>query len=760
MSKKSKRFLLSVGGVLLTSAVIAAAVPKNVVVFFLPVSDLAHTDSIHESKTAPTRSGALTSTVTNSLPSDAALKPNPRGIDASVGVSLYDKPAKWTNNQAADAVLSPAKVMILPPESLKTARKSKVFSKPREEVNGVQVRIYPLVKPAEAVKAEAKERPIIVTRYVYKDPPPEIDEGRPKKQEEWTDWILDRLKSCQGDKQTVLPTLYWMMANDKLAQGKSVCVMKHAVADYLRKCHPWTPVYYTPFNNDVPVSRPVQMGVEIIGTDFDKMDCSSIDLSNVNFEKADFAALDMKGVNFSGSFFKEAYFLNADFSETVFKGALLKNVLFKNVDLTGAFFKNAEMRFAHLHRTVAPMTNFDGAVLSNTQFRNVDVSLSSFQNAKMDNTAWQDVLAYRVDLSFADLRQAAFDNVLMEAAIADRAVMPELSCKKCMFKYLNLEHAALQKAVFDDVSFENANLEYADFSQALFTGKTVFDKARLYRAVFDDADIRGVSDVPLDKIRKIVVDKKTKTPLVYPDFDAAFYDEKLYREKLASAPFFCSRAVCDDVMLGKSSPHNMTVRAMTLLSYPPGDMNDKLWAICTLGCVAAHDKKLENAAIDILAEYVRKRRHWSARENLFKPIEPMTDDVDLALRTLTNPLLRRDLGHQIDLRMTDLRLADLENADLRNVNFAGSYLGGVNMKNAKTDAEYDNFDQTVIDEFTRLPDGMAAFQPYSLPDSEVPDWWKPATIRVLEHGSHIWNQITQDIPFVDDYVAKVREKSE
>ena len=112
------------------------------------------------------------------------------------------------------------------------------------------------------------------------------------------------------------------------------------------------------------------------------------------------------------------------------------------------------------------------------------------------------------------------------------------------------------------------------------------------------------------------------------------------------------------------------------------------------------------------------------------------------------------------MSQTDLRLADLENADLRNVNFAGSYLGGVNMKNAETDAEYDNFDQAVIDEFTRLPAGMASFQPYRLPESEYPDWWKPATVRALVHGSQPWNQIIENTPFLDEYIAEFKRKTQ
>lgn len=760
MSKKSKRILLSIGGILLSSAVIAAAVPKNVVVFFLPVSDLAHTDSLHESKAAPTRPGALTSTVTNTLPSDSAVKPNPRGIDANVGVSLYDKPAEWTNNQAADAVLSPAKVMILPPETLKTTRKSKLFSKPAGEVNPVQVRIYPLKNPVKAVKAEAKARPIAVkpARLAL---PPAAKGGLPEDRAEWYDWVLAELEKCDGNIDAALNAAALLM-KEELKNKQGSCTIRTAVSDYLRQCHPWPTVYYSPFNNDVPKNALVQKSVDFLealnGDDYLKS-CPVLDLSHVNFEKIEFIRGFMAGHDFSGSYFKEAYFLGSDFSEAVFQDALLENVLFKDVTLTKSFFKDAKMRFSHLHGTDAEMVNFDNADLSNTQFRNTPVSFSSFKNARMENTAWQDVLAYRVNMDGVGARQTVFDNVVLDESVARKSDFAQLNCRNCYMGKTALSWTNFSNAVFTNVNLTAADISHARFNQAVFNGNIFFSDAVTDYADFGGADIKAVSDMPLDNVRRTVVDRKTLPPDNFPDFDSADYDERLYRRK-AENPFVCSRDKCEDVKLGKSSGHNMALRAMTILAYPPENANDALWAICTLGCLADNDKKLENAAVDILAEYVKNKRAWSAQDNLFKPIEPMTADIDLALKTLTNPDFKRDLGHQIDLTHTDLRLADLENADLRNVNFAGSYLGGVNMKNALTDAEYDNFDQTVIDEFTRLPDNMASFQPYSLPESEYPDWWKPATVRVLVHGSHPWNQIVETTPFVDEYIVRYKRNGE
>lgn len=760
MSKKSKRFLLSIGGVLLTSAVIAAAVPKNVVVFFLPVSDLAHTDSIHESKTTPTRLGALKSTVTNTLPSDSAVKPNPRGIDAKVGVSLYDKPAEWTNNQAADAVLSPAKVMILPPENLKTKRKSSVFSKP-VEVNPVQVRIYPLKNPVKAIKAEAKSRPLPVKAAVVRVPPA-VKSGRPEDKKEWYGWVLAELKKCDGDITAALETAQWLMQND-LKKTFDSCTLREEAASYLRQCHPWPTVYYTPFNNDVPPNAAVQKSVaflESVSDDNYLKNCPVLDLSHVNFEKIEFIRGTMAGHNFSASYFKEAYFLSSDFSETVFQDAVLENVLFKDVDLEKAVFRNAKMPFSHLHETRAAMTDFSGAELANTQFRDVVLSFSSFKNADIANTAWQDVLAYRMSMDGVRARQAVFDNVVFDGFTAERSDFDEIICKNCYMNNAKLSLTNFSHAVFDGVFFSWSNLWQSKFNGAVFKNTAVFANADVSFADFGGADIAAVSDLPLSDVRYTYIDKKTQPPANFPDFDSADYDERLYRQKTAGENFVCSRDKCTDVVLGKSSGQNMAARAMTILAYPPENMNDSLWAICTLGCLAQHDKHLENAAVDILAAYVKSKRSWSAQTDLFKPIEPMTADIDLALKTLTNPAFKRDFGHQIDLSETDLRLADLKNADLRNVNFAGSYLGGVNMKNAKTDAEYDNFDQAVIDEFTRLPAGMAEFQPFSLPESEYPDWWKPASVRVLVHGSHPWNQITEKVPFVDEYIAKVRENKQ
>lgn len=346
MSRKSKRILLSIGGALLSSAVIAAAVPKNVVVFFLPVSDLAHTDSLHESKTTPTRSGTLTSAVTNTLPSDSALKPKPHGMDAAVGVSLYDKPAKWTNDQAANAVLSPAKVMILPPETLKTKRKSKLFSKPAGEVNPVQVRIYPLKNPVKAVKAEAKARPIAVktSRSVL---PPAVKNSLPENRAKWYDWVVSQLGKCDADINAVLDVAALIM-KEELKESPGSCTIRTAVADYLRKCHPWPTVYYSPFNNDVPKNKAVQKSVDFLeaAADDDYLKaCPVLDLSHVNFEKIEFIRGFMAGHNFSGSYFKEAYFLSSDFSETVFQDAVLENVLFKDVELTKSFSKMRKCAF-------------------------------------------------------------------------------------------------------------------------------------------------------------------------------------------------------------------------------------------------------------------------------------------------------------------------------------------------------------------------------------------------------------------------------
>ena len=131
----------------------------------------------------------------------------------------------------------------------------------------------------------------------------------------------------------------------------------------------------------------------------------------------------------------------------------------------------------------------------------------------------------------------------------------------------------------------------------------------------------------------------------------------------------------------------------------------------------------------------------------------------MALFILTDPQIERDLGRDVDLTGTDLRTADLSYGDLRDINFAGSHLGGANLSGSLIDLPVRRFDQVVIDEFTRMPSGMrGAFKQFELPDSIVPPWWKPETVRIYRDGTHLWTVTTEDVPFSDDMI--IRKKSE
>lgn len=169
----------------------------------------------------------------------------------------------------------------------------------------------------------------------------------PENRAKWYDWVVSQLGKCDADINAVLDVAALIM-KEELKESPGSCTIRTAVADYLRKCHPWPTVYYSPFNNDVPKNKAVQKSVDFLeaAADDDYLKaCPVLDLSHVNFEKIEFIRGFMAGHNFSGSYFKEAYFLSSDFSETVFQDAVLENVLFKDVELTKSFSKMRKCAF-------------------------------------------------------------------------------------------------------------------------------------------------------------------------------------------------------------------------------------------------------------------------------------------------------------------------------------------------------------------------------------------------------------------------------
>lgn len=743
-----------------SSAVIAAVEPKNVIVFFLPVRDNAGIHSLQEAVQTPLPVG-----VSAGLRAGKDFEKDPNqekhGINTPVGVSLYDK-GSVPLDQATENILAPARVLILPPEEIKKRQSEKVAGLP-ESVTPDKIRVFPMTDPAAEMKKAAQERPIVV-RYQKLKPPADTREKRPRDESQWTGWILRQLQECNMDAQTVLPTLYWLTANRKLTDGKTDCDMKAAVAGYLRKCHPWPVVYYTPVNNDVPVRPAVQMAAEYLESAFDSGNCPVLDLSGVNFEKTEFLEGSLKNADFSNSYFQEATFSGIDLSGAVFNQAQMDNVLFQDVNLSTAVFEKTRMKYAHLHRVNAVSVKFDAADLQNTQFRDVNFSLSSFNNAVLQNTAWFDVRAYKMNAGQADFSKAGFDNVLLNQLQADKTNFDNISCKECVFDGADLKRADFFRAVFDDASFDRSDLSYARFHSAVFEDDISFDDVYLYKADFKNVDLKPLGKLPIERLTQMQIDRRTILPDHLSDFDSAVFDVELESADMSATKevnrYTCSKRTCEERLLGRATNQNLAVRAMTILSNPSESLNKQIWALCTMGCIAREDKKLENSQIDFLANFIKRKRPWNPETDLFKPYRPIEPEVQMALYVLTDPQLQRDLGHDVDLTGTDLRTADLSGADLRTVNLSGSHLGGTDLRHSKTDQTYRRFDQAVIDEFTLFPTGMELFKPFRLPDSETPPWWKPKTVRVIRDGTHLWTVTTEDIPFSDELIVAPENKQE
>ena len=199
MSVKFKKILLFFFFFLFSSVVIAAVEPKNVVLFFLPIRASAEINSLQEAVPTPLPVGVSAGIRAEEV-SQKDKNQEKHGINTSVGVSLYDK-GGVPLEQAAKNILAPARVLILPTETVKKRSNKKTVALP-ESVTPDQVRVFAMQKPSADIKNAAKERPVVV-RYQKLKPPEDTRETRPSDELEWTAWILRQLQNCDMDAQTV-----------------------------------------------------------------------------------------------------------------------------------------------------------------------------------------------------------------------------------------------------------------------------------------------------------------------------------------------------------------------------------------------------------------------------------------------------------------------------------------------------------------------------------------------------------------------------
>lgn len=747
------------------SVAVAAVEPNAVIMYFLPVQDSASIDSPHASKYEPRKTGIVIAKTTDNLPEKSRIDEK-HGIKTPVGVSLYDK-GETPLATAQENVLAPAKVMILPPENLMKKGRSGVRGTP-DSVLPLPIRIFPLADPKKEIEAVKPKEDEPLFPEIVKKTAKEKDDGdpRPYLETEWPAWIFRQLNTCEGtQKAFVLATLYRMMA-DKKPLGKTDCEIKREVAKFLQKCYPWPSVYYTPAKFEMPAEtiQVVRMAIEVLSSRFSKEYCS-LNLTHVNFGRNDFIRARFDGADFSYSNFNEATFLDAEMPNSLFQEAEMDNVLIQNSSFEKAYLKGVRMRFGHVIDSNADMTYFQDADLTNTQFRRSSAILSDFSQAKLANTAWEDVNGGQIDFSDSDLTKAVFNNVLFEKMEAEGADFSKLTCLDCRFQGAEAQGAQFYDASFKGTSFKNADLSGANFSKARFEVPVVSDGAKIYGADFRGADMRNLSGFSAETLRLTLIDADTLLPSPPEDFEAASYDVDIFHknlETLGYPAYGCTQKMCEDRLKGRVSNTNLALRAMSFIDAPNTTLDEKLWGLCTMGCIARYDRKLEPSQIDILAAFVRRHSRWDSSKDLFKPYTPLKPEVQTALFILTDPAAGIDPSYDIDLSGTDLRGADLSNADLRAFTFKGANLSGANLAGSTIDDAFNRFDRAVIDQFTVFPKNMCRFLPYKLPEELVwPRWWKPNTVRVIKDTVNLWYPITETIPFSDDMiVSPIKEETQ
>lgn len=627
-------------------------------------------------------------------------------------VIFTDRKRKSPANKPASPEFSlrePFDVQIIPIHFAKEILKEKATP----ENAGMQTKTAE--KPTAAKPKKKKIVKKIIRRiYVQKTPEQTVfDASR----------AFDELQNCGGKVDEALTALAKALDFDELPANKTSCDVFNAVATYLKKCHPYPVVYYTPTNAAVARDISLQKSVDLLTGHYSREACGYLNLAKINFEKAEFYKSALAGVDFSESYFNFATFMDGDFSDTVFKGAIIDNALIQNVNLSGAYFKNAVLKNTHVQKSDLRMANFEKADLVNTQFRDVNLDASSFGGANMANTLIKKSSAMKIAAQNADFTRAVLSDVALNGADARNADFSNIVCDKCVFDGADLQNAWLYQDLIVDSSFAGANLQNANLTQSRFEKSLNLKDADLYRANVSDVNLRLFSQMSPEDLRLLTVNRATEFPAETPRFDEASYDTAIFEARRKRPDFNsgdCSAKVCADRLLGRASNHNLAVRATTVLSDAGQDAESTDWAICTMSCIARADKMLEPSQIDILTSFVRRERPWSHEMFVERPAEQKwgelphdtPENVQKVLHILT-ALSRSDgFAYNIDLTRTDLRGTDLSDGDLNHFDFRGSNVSMANFGNAVPANSALLFNDVIFDEYTVFPQAMNVWYPH------------------------------------------------
>ena len=237
--------------------------------------------------------------------------------------------------------------------------------------------------------------------------------------------------------------------------------------------------------------------------------CAGLDYQGCDLRNAKFVGrggttslrMDLKNANFSG----------ANLSGAEFTNVTLDSANFSNANLTGAIFKAA----------FATTINFNKADLSNSSLTSVSLINADFTDAKLAGVQtygsanfstrldqrtklpadWQEWLGFLIGpgakLRFFNSKSAPL--VLPANATGGIRHLEGLDCYQCSFAGLDLKRANFSKAVFTGrTSFDGANLAGANFTsvtlrsipnQSQELGSLGFKGSTLSGAIFTFADI-------------------------------------------------------------------------------------------------------------------------------------------------------------------------------------------------------------------------------------------------------------------------------
>lgn len=653
------------------------------------------------------------------------------GMQTPAGLVLSDKQKKGPDVENLD-LTTPAKVLITAPFAKKTAARSsqKKLSEVKLTTEPFDVSILPLEYTKEMLKrTKNDEKTVSQDKTVKKKTVRKKKKKSKKVVEKTASWALKELENCAGDVETALSVLAKNLDFETLPDSLTSCTVFDGVAKYLKKCHPYPVVYYTPTNAAVERSITLQKSVDLLTAHYSRKTCSYLDLSRVNFEKAEFYKSSLDGIDFSESYFNFATFMDSAFTDTIFKKAFIDNALIQNSDFTGAYFKEAVLTNSHVQKSDMKMTNFDSANLVNTQFRDVNLEASSFDNAAMANTLLKNVSALRLSAKGADFTRAVFSKTVFTGADAVKADFSNIVCNECVFDYARLSGAWFYQDLMVGASFKKADLQEANFTKTRFEKTLDTTDANLYRADVSDVNMNLFSKKTPEELRLMTVNRTTVFPQDKPFFEEAFYDTAIFEARRARPDFKrweCSRQTCSDRLSGRASNRNLAVRAMTVLSDKRSDDDAKAWAICTVSCIAQADKSLAPSQIETLTNYVRREKPWS-HDMLQERPENQTwgvleaevaPDIQQILYILMNLSQAKDFGYDIDLSGTDLRGTDLSGGDFEHFNFQGANLSMANMQDSLPAASPFLFDNAVFDEYTVFPQGANVLYPYRPQDKK------------------------------------------